>query len=1134
MKLIYRSFFVTMFALLISATVFAHDIEAVNADGVTIYYAWINDSTELAVSYRTVSHGGGSYSIYHEYYGSVVIPESVTYNGITYGVTSIGSDAFQSCSGLISVTIPKSIKTIGHSVFYGCGNLASIIVDAENPKYDSRDNCNAIIETNTSTLIVGCKNTTIPLNVTGIGQNAFEGCSDLASVTIHAGITSIGRGAFSECANLTNITVDPENTKYDSRDNCNAIIETNTNTLISGCKTTSFPNNLSSIGEYAFYHCLGLRSVEIPDNVRNIGSSAFEGCNDLSFANIGDGVTIIETNTFRNCKELKTITFGSNVQEIKSGALVDCNNLGNIISLNDVPPSLARSIFTSRFWAHNSILVQVPIGSLEAYRNADVWKYFTYIIEGDFSNLGAYYIIDELNFPDERFREYLINEPFGIDRVLTEEEIAGITTLDVSNLSISDLKGIEYFTALKKLLCYKNNLTELNLSANKQLKEVDCYSNQIMGIKMDSLIASLPTLNEGEGSLYVLDATDEGNICFTEQVLYAKSKGWNVYYYTGSDWQEYEGHEPGILITEEYFPDENFRDYLKSQDYGKDMFISDEEIRNITSINVGTISISTLKGIEYFTSLQSLKCYVTELDVSKNTELRELSCGGMSRLDVSKNTNLISLECSGNQLTELDVSNNTALTSLSCVFTGLHSLDVSKNVALTELSCLQNFSLTSIDVSKNKALTWLSCPQNMLSELDISKNTALTYLFCPYNQLKSLDVSKNGELTELACMGNKLTKLDVSKNLKLTTLKCQENGINEERMYQLIESLPTQTSATLCVINLQGADENICTKVQVKRAKEKGWKVMWGYEYYNSGPDGFHPYYYEYEGSDSEDIYIDEETFPDPYFCEYLKKQPYGENSIITKEEIETITSINVDGDGRISSLKGIELFTALEKLSCYENQLTSLDVSQNTALTLLNCWGNQLTSLDVSKNTALTLLDCINNQLTSLDVSHNTALNQLFCSDNQLTSLDVSNNTELWWVYCYRNQLSSLGVSKKNTMGYLELYSNNIKENEMQTLVSNLPQQTDAKLVVVDLSDESEGNVCTTIQVAIAKEKGWRVMATRGFGFFDYKGSDPSGIQGITLEKNPNAPVYDLNGRRLTEPAKGINIIGGKKVLNY
>ena len=103
--------------------------------------------------------------------------------------------------------------------------------------------------------------------------------------------------------------------------------------------------------------------------------------------------------------------------------------------------------------------------------------------------------INEENFPDEKFREYLMNEPYGKDGVLTEEEISGITTLNVSNMGISDLKGIEYFTALKKLLCYKNNLTCLNLSANKQLNEVDCYSNQIMGIKMDSLLASLPTLS---------------------------------------------------------------------------------------------------------------------------------------------------------------------------------------------------------------------------------------------------------------------------------------------------------------------------------------------------------------------------------------------------------------------------------------------------------------------------------------------------------------------------------------------------------------------------------------------------------------------------------------------------------------
>lgn len=120
MKQVYLSFFALVFALFISANVFAHDIEVANADGVTIYYKWINDSTELAVSYRTVSDGSGGYYIYHEYTGNVVIPESVIYNGVAYSVTSIDADAFESCSGLLSVTIPRSVVSISSGIFSGC------------------------------------------------------------------------------------------------------------------------------------------------------------------------------------------------------------------------------------------------------------------------------------------------------------------------------------------------------------------------------------------------------------------------------------------------------------------------------------------------------------------------------------------------------------------------------------------------------------------------------------------------------------------------------------------------------------------------------------------------------------------------------------------------------------------------------------------------------------------------------------------------------------------------------------------------------------------------------------------------------------------------------------------------------
>lgn len=891
MKQVYLSFFALVFALFISANVFAHDIEVANADGVTIYYKWINDSTELAVSYRTVSDGSGGYYIYHEYSGNVVIPESITYNGAIYNVTSIDADAFKSCSGLLSVTIPRSVVSISSGIFAFSNKLSSIIVNSDNPKYDSRDNCNAIIETNNNVLIAGCKNTTIPHNVTEIGERAFYGCNGLSSITIPASVTSIGRYAFlcsgltsitipnsvtsigrsifDECSNLTSIIVDSENTKYDSRDNCNAIIETDSRTLITGCKNSTIPNSVTSIGDYAFGNCAGLSSVEIPDNIINIGMSAFTCSEDLLSVKIGAGVSIIAEQTFAGCINLKTITIGPNVQKINSFALASCGNLETIILLNTTPPTLSRSAFEAYFWRnyYKNVVIQVPIGSLEAYQNADVWKSFPNIVELDFSNSGNYYKIDELSFPDERFREYLINEPFGRDRVLTEEEIAGITTLDVSDLGISDLKGIEYFTALKKLLCYKNNLTELNLSANKQLKELDCYSNHIMGIKMDSLLASLPTLSEGEGSLYVLDATEDGNICFAGQISYAKSKGWIVYYYTGSDWQEYEGREAGVIISEGTFPDMHFREYLMKQDYGKDMIITDDEISAITSININAYSysydraegeITSLKGIEHFTFLQSLHCEgnkLTNLDVSKNSRLTTLSCLGnlLTELDVSKNTELIEINCGYNALTSLDLSNNTALTSVVCCCNRLTSLVLSNNNQLTYLSCHHN-KIQSLDLSKNKALTHLNCPDNQLTDIDISKSTALTFVYCAYNQLTSLDVSKNGVLEELACMGNQLTRLDVSKNPKLKTLKCQGNRISGERMDQLIESLPVQESAVFCVVDTYFPEENICTHKQVKKANKQGWKVMCGSDFWNSGPDRYRPDYREYEGSDPSGI----------------------------------------------------------------------------------------------------------------------------------------------------------------------------------------------------------------------------------------------------------------------------------------
>ena len=171
---------------------------------------------------------------------------------------------------------------------------------------------------------------------------------------------------------------------------------------------------------------------------------------------------------------------------------------------------------------------------------------------------------------------------------------------------------------------------------------------------------------------------------------------------------------------------------------------------------------------------------------------------------------------------------------------------------------------------------------------------------------------------------------------------------------------------------------------------------------------------------------INEANFPDAIFRQWVKDNLAGGKDYMTQAEVEGVTYISASGKG-IASLKGVEHFTALEDLSCYNNQLTTLDVSHNTALEELWCSDNQLATLDVSHNTALEDLDCSDNQLTTLDVSHNTALEYLHCYRNQLTTLDVSHNTALKELYCYDNQLTALDVSHSTTLEDLDCSDNKL-----------------------------------------------------------------------------------------------------------
>ena len=242
----------------------------------------------------------------------------------------ISNIAFLYCVKLSSITIPKSVKEVGLGAFEGCFSLTTIVVDKGNLFYDSRNNCNAIIETLSNTLIVGCSTTVIPPSTTKIGESAFSHCNKLKSIKIPDSILeiddyafsecyylekiiipqsviSIGCGIFQNCQNLSSLIVENENIQYDSRNNCNAIIESQSDTLVMGTPVTSIPNSIVKIGKNSFRRCQGLDTITIPNGIIEIDDGAFESCQYLSEIKIPDSVIKIGKGVFSDCRKLKTV-----------------------------------------------------------------------------------------------------------------------------------------------------------------------------------------------------------------------------------------------------------------------------------------------------------------------------------------------------------------------------------------------------------------------------------------------------------------------------------------------------------------------------------------------------------------------------------------------------------------------------------------------------------------------------------------------------------------------------------------------------------------------------------------------------------------------------------------------------------
>lgn len=331
-------------ALTITASTFAQVIDNIN------YY--LNDATKEAeikhFSFNSFEYNSDEDKVvtndhddsHFHYKGEVKIPESVTYKGVTYKVTSIGNaafllesemtsvtipntienignEAFLGCDKLTSIYLPASVKTIGVSILSDCTNLESIVVDKNNKNFYSNGS-NAIIDAKNNWLIIGCKNSIIPNTVTKIMEQAFWDCVGLTSIVI--------------------------------------------------------PNNVKNIDESAFSNCINLKSITLPDNLETIENGTFKNCESLESISLPSTLTLIYADAFNNCNSLKEITIPASVNKINTHAFEGCTSLTTVTNLSTKP----QSIYSHTFSVMENLIV--PKESEEAYRNAPIWKHFTNII----------------------------------------------------------------------------------------------------------------------------------------------------------------------------------------------------------------------------------------------------------------------------------------------------------------------------------------------------------------------------------------------------------------------------------------------------------------------------------------------------------------------------------------------------------------------------------------------------------------------------------------------------------------------------------------------------------------------------------------------------------------------------------
>ena len=379
---------------------------SVNADGVSVTV------TGHALDYEHAN-------------GPLVIPESVNYQGTDYSVTNIGNSAFLYYFYLTSLTLPNSLTTIENTAFGYCSGFTGDLV-IPNSVVTIEESAFFTCYSFDGDFVLGNSLTTI-------GDGAFNSCDGLHGVlNIPSNVTSIGKLAFRYC-NFSGITVDSANPVFDSRDNCNAVIVTETNELLFGCVNSVIPNTITVIGENAFCGLEGLTSISIPNSVITIGAGAFSFCFDLTGdLTIPNSVQTIGDGAFFQCSGFDgTLTIGAGVTYIGDEAFRKCSNFTKAVSLATTPAELGFEYAGMVFSEFGTQILTVPFGCASAYQNS------------------AWYDPIGLN----GFFEFIEAEPTAVSEM--ENVISTVypnPTKDVVKIEAEGIKNVSVFNSLGQII----------------------------------------------------------------------------------------------------------------------------------------------------------------------------------------------------------------------------------------------------------------------------------------------------------------------------------------------------------------------------------------------------------------------------------------------------------------------------------------------------------------------------------------------------------------------------------------------------------------------------------------------------------------------------------------------------------